>query len=352
MNGITSRRRVGVFGLALLIAMSWGIFTVQAAPVKNFLVTVNPPVAVDDTATEFTLMVTNLDNNVLGAVQVAVPEGLVVNSVAQPLVTPSSKTWVSEWPVAGDAGTIRIRAATQTDRLGLGDTVTIAVNATTPDINQATNDVDLVTTWAAEGRQANNFNSDGNDFAQAFQERGQTFVFRDGDGLANTQLLTNQVLVVSGTASDCAVKCSGTDTQDAVTVTITVQGCDVGTLVVDATDLFAGDDPISVGGFYHYLDDQGTCIPANPSSAPRVTVDFLYDKSLGVKPGELSFAAYYGVPITEYDPLYVGDGNTLPVCKGAITVNCVASIKGAKDGVTARVILILLASDPGAAGFR
>lgn len=358
-----SRKRWNRFGVLLalaLVASMLGVNVALADPVKFFLVEVDPPVAVDDTNTAFTVTVTNVSQNVLGAVEITVPSGFTVNSVGATPTTSSGQTWVSEWPVAGNASKFRLLAASQTDRLATNQSVSIGVNARTPDIDSVDNenDVDQVGLfWTGEGRQANNFNSGGNDFLQTFETRGDNFVYRDGTGLEPYALQTHETLVISGTANPCTSNgCQGNDSQSYldlanVTVTISVERCAVGTLVVDATDFLEGDQDVMTG-FYHYLPGSETASCFDPADPKRVFVDFFLPKELGVKPGDITFRAYYGVDITEFDPQYVGDDTPLPKCSKTILFNCDGGASGGQAGTTARMVLILVPTDPGGSLFR
>ena len=339
MSGSIRRRLMLVAVLAMLAALVGAGSVAQAAPVKELRVTVEPAVAVDATATEFTVTITNLatDNAQLGAVEITSP--FDVNSVSG-VTAPAGTSWTSEWPVTGQTpDKVRLTADTLQDRLLPGQSVSLVIGATTPDINTGINDVDQVFNWNANGRQANTFNDQmgGNEVTQAFANRDGTFVFRDGSGLASTALGTNQTLLRSGTASDCSAgPCSASDTQSQTTVTVTAAGCNSGTLLVDAGNLFP--DQLGAAGFYDYFD--GSC-----PEGSMVTVDISYAKSEVSSPGAISFfAAVYVKDITALDPNYVGDGNPLPKCGKDVPVNCVASLKGGSS-VTAQIKMLL--TDPG-----
>jgi hypothetical protein len=309
---------------------------------KEYQLTVEPPVVVDGVAATFTVTVKNLDNNVLGAVEITPPTGFGNISVGNP----SPGTWSKDLTSA--PGKIRLIANSQDARLGLGQTVSVPVTATPPSADGQLDDSDNIVTWSSEGRQANNFNSGGNDFFQKLgTERSGDYVYRPGGagGVQARVLLTYETLVVSGDLVDCtAGPCKGSDSQSGVQVDITLLGCTVGSLVVDATDLFPADDPIAIAGFYHYLTDAsstGSCIGASTA-----VIHFVYPKDLGVKTGELGFKAYYGGKLSGYV-----DGTPLESCK-KVSINCVDYVKGGKDGVEAQLILPVLASDPGGIAFR
>jgi hypothetical protein len=340
----------------VLVALLGATATAQADPLKELHVTVEPAIVTDDDSVDFTVTFTNLNSPQLGAVGITSP--FTVNAVDENLSTfdsngPLSKAW-SLASVEGDV--VRFTADTQTDRLLPGESVSVVITAITPDINADTNDSDEVHSWLAAGRQANTFNDamGGNDVTQAFQDRDGTFVFRSEDGITTSSLGTHQTLVVSGSAVDCSTgPCKGSDIQTSTTVTITVEGCSTGTLVVDATDLFA--DQVGAAAFYHYLYpiDPNTGLPTACAFGSPVTVDFLYDKTLGVKAGELFFVAIYGeIDISEWDPLYVGDETPLPKCDKNRTVNCVEFVKGGSLGVNAQIKMVLVPFDPGGIAFR
>lgn len=317
----------------------------QAAPVKELLVTVQPAVAVDATATNFTVSITNLatDTAQVGAVEITSP--FSINSVSA-VTAPAGKSWTSLWPVTGlTSDKVRLTANTLTDRLLPGQSVSVVINATTPDINIGVNDVDGLFSWLAIGRQANNFNDQmgGNDVTQAFANRQGTFVIRDGSGLDSTALGTHQTLVRSGTAVDCSKgPCTASDTQNLTTVTVTATGCGAGTLVVDASILFTNQ--VGAAAFYDYLSGQAGC-----PQGTVVTVDFAYPKSLVTNSKALTYVAdYAGKDISDLDPNYVGDGVPLPECGGDITVNCV--VKAGTKGSNAQLLMLL--TDPGAGAFR
>lgn len=336
------RGRVAPFVVLAMLAASFGISTAALAdPVKELRVTVEPAVAVDATATSFTVTVTNLASNTsqLGAVELTSPFSI---GAVSGVTAPTGKSWTSTWPIAGlSTDKIRLTANTLTDRLVPGESLSVVIDATTPDINDEVNDVDQVYNWFAEGRQANTFNDQrgGNEVTQAFANREGTFVFRDGSGLVSTTLGTHQTLLRSGTAVDCSAgPCSGTDTQNLTTVTVTATGCNSGTLVVDASsNLF--ENQIGAAGFYDYFD--GVC-----HEGSIVTVDIAYAKSLVPNPSSISsFVAIYGKDVSTLDPAYVGDGNPLPKCDKNVSVNCVASVKGGSATIDAQIKMLL--TDPG-----
>jgi hypothetical protein len=336
------RNRLSVVVALTILASLVGVASAIAAAPKFLRIDVQPAVVVDDTSTVFTVTATNLQTTtLLGGVEITFPDGFTVTA-ADNLVTPPGKNWDVIYPVPGrSANMVRLVAETQGDRIGFEQAVSVDITATTPDINSEVNDVDIIADITASGRQSNQFNSGGNEFSQSFETRDDTFVYRSGDGLtSSSSLLTNQILIVSGTASDCTVDCSGTDTQGLVTVNISVPGCDAGTLVVDATDLFLGDDPVNIAAFYHYLDGVSGCLGL------PVVVEITYDSSLGVTPGGLDYVAYYGVDISQYDPDYVGDGNILPSCSGSVSLNCVDSVTGSSAGTVATIIGVLVDTDP------
>jgi hypothetical protein len=334
------RGRVAPFVVLAMLAASFGISTAAlAAPVKELRVTVAPAVAVDATATNFTVTITNLGpSSQLGAAEITSP--ISINSVSG-VTAPAGKSWTAELVPGTDK--VRLTANTLTDRLSPGQSVSVVINATTPDINTGVNDVDQVLSWLAAGRQANTFNDQmgGNDVAQAFANRQGAFIFRDGSGLISTVLGTHQTLVRSGRAVDCSGPgpCSQSDTQSQTTVTVSAASCNSGTLVVDASNLFANQ--VGAAAFYDYLD--GGCSPGTV-----VTVDIAYPKSLVSNSKALTYIAVYGKDISSLDPIYVGDNVPLPECGGSFTVNCV--VKAATKGSNAQLRMLL--TDPGAGAFR
>jgi hypothetical protein len=333
------RGRVASLVMLAMFAASFGISTAAlAAPVKELRVTVTPAVAVDATATNFTVTITNLGPSAqLGGVEITSP--FSVNTVSG-VTAPAGKSWTSEGLTIEK---VRLTANTLNDRLSPGQSVSVVINATTPDIDTSVNDVDQVSSWLGIGRQANSFNDQmgGNDVTQAFANRQGTFITRDGSGLISTVLGTHQTLVRSGRAVDCSGPgpCSQSDTQSQTTVTVSATGCNDGTLVVDASNLFANQ--VGAAAFYDYLD--GGCSPGTV-----VTVDIAYPKSLVNNSKALTYIAVYGKDISGLDPNYVGDNVPLPECGGSITVNCV--VKAATKGSNAQLRMLL--TDPGAGAFR
>jgi hypothetical protein len=359
------------FGLAvvvgLLMSLVGGMSAAYGAPAqKTFTFEVNPAVAADDTDTSFEFEVVNTSANApLGALSISLPTGFSALSVNSIVTSPAGRNWTGT--VSGT--TVRLVAQTTNDRLQPGQSLVATVLIHTKDINTVTNDVDEIHTFSAVGRQANNFNDQkgANDvFQQTFTRTIGALIYRDGDGLEQVTLDSNQILLVSGEVADCSGSgpCTATDVQNFTTVTITAPGCNVEgtTLVADATAPFAEvqtGTAVGEAAFFHYLyDPEGAPCPFGSN----VDVTILHGKDLKLKANELKVANFYGVDISEYDPYYVGDGVALPSCGADVpsvadpavvyTTNCLVDITSGSDGITIRLKAVLTPTDPGSVTFR
>jgi hypothetical protein len=366
MRGKIRVRFAVLAALAALAALLATTATASADPEKNYLIEVTPAVAADNSIQQFNVRFTNVDgNNPLGGIELY-PAVSTLNGevVAFSLVPPVEAGDVSVsdptnlWSATVVGETVRLLAADPDSRLSTGEWIELAVTYSTPDVDalNVENDIDLVFDFPSEARQANNFNAGGNDFFPVTQDRDDPVTYRDGDGFTDPVFLqSNQVLVVSGTTNDCSVDCSGTDTQTGITVEISVENCDTGTLVVDATDLFAGASDI-ISGVYNYLpvSEFETCF--DPEQLKRVFIDYTIPgpvaRDLGVKAKDITAVAYYGIDITGYDPDYVGDGEILPECDDVRTFNCAVPASNGPNGIEAETVLILLPTDPGTSLYR
>jgi hypothetical protein len=363
MQGKIQVRLAVLVALAALAALLASTATASADPEKNFLVEVAPAVAVDDSTQAFDFTFTNVDaNNPLGGIEIdpatAVLSGEPVFFTLSAVGDPSLGTW----SVTNDGTTVQLLANDSAARLTFGQSISITVTYDIPDINVDLNDIDLIYTFPVEGRQANNFNSEGNVFIPTTETREQ-LAFRDGDGLEPVSLQSNQVLVVSGEVYECTGDCFGSDTQTGITVDVTIEGCASGTLVVDATDLFAGQSDI-ISGFYNYLPVEETQSCYDPAVLKSALIEFTIPgevaRALNVKAKDITAAAHYGVDLADfYDPAvhpeidaYVGDGQTLPACDDSTAVNCFIPASNGPNGIEAGVVLVFIPTDPGGVLFR
>jgi hypothetical protein len=150
------RSSVWVWALPLAALVVGLVGTAQAAPsTKKYQVTIAPATAAAGSTANYTLTLTNdsTSSQNLGSANVSVATGFTVNSVGTP-TAPGGKSW-SATP---NASIIELRAATQSDSLAPGQSVSTSMSVTTAcNANSAQ-------TWSTVAKQANNFSGSGNDF--------------------------------------------------------------------------------------------------------------------------------------------------------------------------------------------
>lgn len=150
------RWRRSVWALALAALVVGLVGAAQAAPsTKKYQVTIDPVTAAAGSTANHTLTLRNdtTSSQQLGSANVSVPAGFAVNSVGTPTASGGKS-----WSAALGTNVIELRAASQSDSLAPGQSVSTSMSVTT-----ACN-ANSGQPWGTVAKQANNFSGSGNDF--------------------------------------------------------------------------------------------------------------------------------------------------------------------------------------------
>lgn len=150
------RWRRSVWALALAALVVGLVGAAQAAPsTKKYQVTIDPVTAAAGSTANHTLTLRNdtTSSQQLGSANVSVPTGFAVNSVGTPTASGGKS-----WSAALGTNVIELRAASQSDSLAPGQSVSTSMSVTT-----ACN-ANSGQPWGTVAKQANNFSGSGNDF--------------------------------------------------------------------------------------------------------------------------------------------------------------------------------------------
>lgn len=150
------RWRRSVWALALAALVVGLVGAAQAAPsTKKYQVTIDPVTAAAGSTANYTLTLRNdtTSSQQLGSANVSVPAGFAVNSVGTPTASGGKS-----WSAALGTNVIELRAASQSDSLAPGQSVSTSMSVTT-----ACN-ANSGQPWGTVAKQANNFSGSGNDF--------------------------------------------------------------------------------------------------------------------------------------------------------------------------------------------
>jgi hypothetical protein len=156
MGAFLERWRRSVWALALAALVVGLVGAAQAAPsTKKYQVTIDPVTAAAGSTANYTLTLRNdtTSSQQLGSANVSVPTGFAVNSVGTPTASGGKS-----WSAALSTNVIELRAASQSDSLAPGQSVSTSMNVTT-----ACN-ANSGQPWGTVAKQANNFSGSGNDF--------------------------------------------------------------------------------------------------------------------------------------------------------------------------------------------